>query len=154
MRSIILVSLFVAAFLTVHAQQDFQILQSTAQRIVVSYTPKYADTTMRTIEGNEYRFVDVLNSVFHNSDKTGYPQIPSRDFDIGVPSTTGNQINIRSISTAEISGIPLPFPKPEKDLSQKTLLYSKGSVYSGGSIYPNNVVYQYSSGSVRNMPVK
>jgi hypothetical protein len=153
MRSIILVSLFVAAFLTVHAQQDFQILQSTAQRIVVSYTPKYADTTMRTIEGNEYRFVDVLNSVFHNSDKTGYPQIPSRDFDIGVPSTTGNQINIRSISTAEISGIPLPFPKPEKDLSQKTLLYSKGSVYSGGSIYPNNVVYQYSSGSVRNMPV-
>lgn len=153
MRSIILFSLFVAAFLTVHAQQDFQILQSTAQRIVISYTPKYADTTLRTIEGTEYRFVDVLNSTFHNSNKTGYPQIPSRDFDIGVPSVSGNQIVVRSISTTELSGVPLPFPKPEKDLSQKTQLYTKGSVYSGNSTYPDNFVYQYSSGSIRNMPV-
>jgi len=109
MRSIILFSLFVAAYLTVHAQQDFQILQSTPQRIVISYTPKYTDTTLKSIEGNEYRIVDVVNSTFHNSNKTGYPQIPSRDFDIGVPNISGNQIIIRSISTVELSGTPLPF---------------------------------------------
>ncbi len=153
MRSIILFSLFVAAFLTVHAQQDFQILQSTAQRIVISYTPKYTDTTLRTIEGNEYRFVDVVNSTFHNSDKTGYPQIPSRDFDIGVPNISGNQIIIRSISTVELSGVPLPFPMMEKELNQKVQLYSKGTVYSGNSMYPGDFIYQSSAGSIRNMPV-
>ncbi len=153
MRSIILFSLFVAAYLTVHAQQDFQILQSNAQRIVISYTPKYTDTTLQSIEGNEYRIVDVVNSTFHNSDKTGYPQIPSRDFDIGVPNISGNQIIVRSISTVELSGTPLPFPKLEKDLTQKVQLYSKGGVYTGSAAYPTDFIYQYSAGSVRNMPL-
>ena len=153
MRSIILVSLFVAAFLTVHAQQDFQILQSTSQKVVISYSPKYVDTTHKTIEGNEYRIVNILNGVFHNSDKTGSPQIPSRDFDIGVPGLSGNQIHVRSITTTEISGNLLPFPKLVKDLSQKQQLYTKNSIYSSNSTYPDNVIYQYSSGSIRNLPV-
>jgi hypothetical protein len=153
MRSIFLVSLFVAAFLTVHAQQDFQILQSTSQKVVISYTPKYVDTTFKTIEGNKYRTVNILHGIFHNADKTGYPQIPSRDFDIGVPNVAGNQIHIRSISTVEISGSLLPFPKYVKDLNEKQQIYAKGSIYSPNTTYPANSVYEYSSGSIRNLPV-
>jgi len=153
MRSIIFVSLFVAAILTLHAQQDFQILQSNSQKIVISYSPKYVDTTLQTIEGVEYRLVNILNGAFHNPEKTGNPQIPSRDFDIGVPSITGNQIHVLSISTKEISGNLPPFPKLIKDLSQKETAYSKSSVYTLKTMYPDNTLLEYSSGSIRNLPV-
>ena len=153
MRSIILGSYILCALFTLHAQQDFKIVESTTQKVVVSYSPVYLDTTYKAIDGNDYRIVQILNGEFLHAEKSGYPQIPSRSFQIGVPDNKGNRITIRSISTKEIIGTVLPFPKMVKNLANEKQSFIKSDVYNSSNVFPGSIIYENGSGSVRNLPV-
>ena len=153
MRSIIIGSLLFCALFSLHAQQDFKIIESTSQKIVVSYTPVYVDTTFKTVAGDSYRIIQILHGEFLGSGKAGYPQIPSRSFQIGVPNVEGNRITIRSMSTKELSGTILPFPKMTKDLADSKFKYARSDIYNSSTVFPENVIFENGSGSIRNLPV-
>ena len=153
MRSIMFISIIIGVTYTLRAQQDFKIIESTSQKVVVSYSPAYLDTTIKSIDGNDYRIIRIANETLCQPEKTGSPQIPSRCFQIGVPELKGNQIRIRSLFSTEITGILPPFPKAVKTQDGISEIYEKGSMYYSSNVIPDNIVSESSAGSIRNLPV-
>jgi hypothetical protein len=153
MRSIVLILLTIGICNNLKAQQDFKILESTSRKVVISYSPVYTDTSIKKIGSYEYRTVQMLSGIFLQYKNSGAPQIPSRSFQIGVPNIKGNRISIRSMTTKEIKGTLIPFPLLVKNPTNPEQLYVKNDIYNKTGTYPEQIVYESSSGSIRNLPV-
>ncbi|HET7153023.1 MAG TPA: C25 family peptidase propeptide domain-containing protein, partial [Candidatus Kapabacteria bacterium] len=90
---------------------DYRIISSNAQEMVVEYKPAYAPTDTLTIDGKRYlRFHFRDESEIHPG-KAGTPDILGRAFTLGLPSFTGNSVQIISAEYETVQGIPAPVPE-------------------------------------------
>lgn len=143
------VSLFLCQIL---AAQDFKILSSSANSLIVEYIPIYTDTILTIKEGKEYFEPVVLYGDIKNIDSTGEAKIIQRLFNVGVPNEYGNTIQVIESSFTSLNGLlaPVPFAEENFELKSKTrtLLQSKyNSVKS-------DVVSFGDFGLVRNLPIQ
>jgi hypothetical protein len=96
-------------------QSDFKILNSNQNSIIFEFTPKYIDTSLTKINGQEYRKADFAYGYTDESISWGTPAVQERKLVIGVPSEFGNSIKVLSSSYKQIDGSIIPVPKYEKE---------------------------------------
>ena len=117
-------------------QQDFRILSSNQSSIIIEYYPQFADTSIRKINGQEFRNINLEFGYIDESIQTGIPEIPERRFVIGVPSEFGNAIKVLSSSYKIINGRVSPLPILEKENFLDGLKYEVSSEYFNYTDYP------------------
>jgi hypothetical protein len=125
----------------VFPQKDIRVISSTQSSIVIEYTPIYSDTSIRMIENQKFRNVDLEFGDLDDNAEFGTPAVPERRIILGVPSETGNTIRILASTYKEISGkvAPLPFYQMDGDLSVP--VYKTSSVYFNYKDFPELVSF-------------
>ena len=73
-------------------QQDYRIISSDQNSIIIEYTPQYLDSSIQKIDVQDFRNVEIAFGFIDESIAIGMPAIPERKFVIGVPSEFGNTI--------------------------------------------------------------
>lgn len=89
---------------------DYKILSSTAQELVVEYKPAYSHADTLTIEGKRYLKIHFRDESRIHPGNAGTPEIVGRAFTIGLPSLTGNSVEVISAEYEPVQGIPAPVP--------------------------------------------
>ncbi len=121
------VFLFLCSVLT--AQEDFRIISSSQNSIIVEFTPIYIDTSL--IKSN---FENFRNTIFKNAnfidDSIGMPQFPVRIFNFGVPNEFGNNIRVLSSNYKILKGNIRPIPDVKKTNGFSQFVYSKSKNYN------------------------
>jgi len=146
-----LVILFFVLNLSIYAQ-DLRVLSSDRYSIVIEYHPIYKDTLSISASGNSFKKLNLLGGYIENVTKYGLPQIPVREINIGVPSESGNTIQILSADYSTLSGQYVPVPQLQKDSLSSVEKYVVGDKYSNSST-PDVVAFgEY--GLVRNLAVQ
>lgn len=132
--------------------QDFKVLTSTSQQIIIEYTPVYSDTLF--ISGNSGPFfkINFKGAQLENLGSRGGYQIPFRPFNIGVPSELGNSIQIISSEYSTISGKYLPVPSLIKDSLGFSEVFIEGDAYN--KPFSKELVSFGEFGLLRNLPVQ
>lgn len=110
-----ILTLVLAFTAILNSQQDIRILASNQNSIVIEYTPQFVDTSVRKINGQEFRNLAISFGYVDESAEWGTPEIPERRLVIGVPSEFGNSIKVISSSYKEINGKVLPIQRYEKE---------------------------------------
>ena len=113
MKSKISVTIFLlTAF--VFPNEPIKIISSGFKSILIEFTPQYFETTEQII--NNQKFLNIGFAFgYTNSDKLGEPAVPGYSFNVGVPSETGNTIEVLNSVYTEIDGKVIPIPKMVKD---------------------------------------
>ncbi len=152
MKSKFTIILFLLFCLSQLLAQDFRVLSSDENSIVVEYTPVYSDTQKIMIDGENY-FSFVVANTFPDEQKTyGEPENSIRNFNIGLPSEFGNTIQIISSSFNTIRGKIAPVPYPDKSKDFYSAEYKITENYSQGS-NPEQVMFG-EFGMIRNLQVQ
>ncbi|MFZ1288620.1 MAG: type IX secretion system sortase PorU [Melioribacteraceae bacterium] len=119
--------LFLSAF--VAAQDDYKILSSSSNSLIIEYTPIYDDTTLSI-----YNFETFRNTLIRNCNLKenlhGLPEVPKRVFTIGVPQEFGNNLRIINSNYKIINGNLKPIPNIEKNNGFVEYNYVKSSDYN------------------------
>lgn len=110
-----ILTLVLAFTAILNSQQDIRILASNQNSIVIEFTPQFVDTSVRKVNGQEFRNIAISYGYVDESAEWGTPEIPERRLVIGVPSEFGNSIKVISSSYKEINGKVLPIPHYEKE---------------------------------------
>jgi len=146
-----LVILFFVLNLIANAQ-DLKVLSSDKTSIIIEYRPIYKDTLTISASGNSFIKLNLLGGYIENITKSGLPQIPVREINIGVPSELGNTIQILSADYSTLNGQYVPVPKLLKGSFSSVENYVINDKYSNFS-FPDIVAFgEY--GLVRNLPVQ
>ncbi|MBI5730311.1 MAG: type IX secretion system sortase PorU [Ignavibacteriales bacterium] len=146
-----LVILFFVLNLTANAQ-DLRILSSDRTSIIIEYRPIYKDTITISTSGNSFIKLNLLGGYIENITKSGLPQIPVREINVGVPSELGNTIQILSADYSTLNGQYVPVPQLRKDSLSSVENYIVGDKYSNFSAPDIAAFGEY--GLVRNLPVQ
>lgn len=94
-------------------QNSLKVISSDFQSIILEFTPEFSQ---RTLEINNQEYYRLNFDGGYASDlQWGEPEIPYYNFNIGVPSETGNTIEILNTVYKEIQGKIVPTPKPVID---------------------------------------
>jgi hypothetical protein len=118
--------------------QEIKILSSDAASIVVEYRPFYSDTLIIKSNGTQYyNFTIPLTRVF-NLDQPGDAQKFVREINIGVPSETGNTIQIIAQDYSTLNGKLLPVPQLMRDSIANYNKYFESNNY-GKSVFTDAV---------------
>lgn len=104
--------LFFTAF--VFAEDPIKIISSDYRSIVIEFTPEYLNPVEEIINNQKYLSINFKYG-FINSEKPGEPAIPEYVFNVGVPSETGNTIEVLNSIYKEIEGMIIPTPVLVKD---------------------------------------
>ena len=96
-------------------QKDIKVISSNQNSIVIEYTPEFVDTSIRAIDGQQYRNIELAFGTLDETQPVGIPAIPERRLVIGVPSEFGNSIKILNSMYKEFSGKVVPIPLLEKE---------------------------------------
>jgi len=141
--------------LTIRAlpQQDIKIISSDRSSIVIEFTPLYSDTSYVTINGEKYLRINFQYGYISYVNKAGEPAIPQQNINIGVPSETGNTVQVISSTYKIINGNIAPVPKPEKDGKITNLVYEIGSSYNNYKA-PDELISFGEYGLMRSVPVQ
>ncbi|MBT8387720.1 MAG: hypothetical protein KJO12_09940, partial [Ignavibacteria bacterium] len=140
MNNKILIIFFGFSFL-IFPQEDYRIISSDYNSIVLEYTPHYLDTSYRKIDNQDY-FEVVLNSGYlDNPDDWGTPSIPERRFSVGVPTEFGNTITLLNTNYIEKTGRILPKPKIVKDDELNNVVYETIADYNNYKDHPEVVTF-------------
>ena len=113
--------------------QDIKILSSDANSIIVQYLPVYVDTSTVSSNGTNYFNFSLPLTRINNVDSIGEAQILVRQLNIGVPSETGNTIQILSEEFSSLKGNLAPVPSIAKDSVSNHNVYSESSGYQNSS---------------------
>ncbi|RKY97413.1 MAG: hypothetical protein DRQ13_04710, partial [Ignavibacteriae bacterium] len=140
MKNKILIIFFAFSFL-IFPQEDYRIISSDHNSIVVEYTPHYLDTTYRKINNEQYFEVVLKSGYLDNPYDWGTPSIPERRFNIGVPAEFGNTITVLNTAYIEKSGRILPKPKLVKDEELNSVVYETSTDYNNYKDYPEVVSF-------------
>ncbi len=146
-----LVILFFVLNLTANAQ-DLRILSSDRTSIIIEYRPIYKDTLTISVSGNSFIKLNLLGGYIENITKSGLPQIPVREINVGVPSELGNTIQILSADYSTLNGQYVPVPQLRKDSLSSVENYIVGDKYSNFSAPDIAAFGEY--GLFRNLPVQ
>ncbi len=117
------VIVFLFLYLNVSAKDDYRIISSTRNSLIVEYTPRYLDTSFVTINSIKYLNSNIYKGFLFSED-AGFPQIPKRIINIGVPSEFGNTIKIISSKYEVVNAklLPVPVIKKEGEFSENQYL--------------------------------
>lgn len=140
MISKILISLLVLASL-LFSQQDLKILASNQNSIIVEYTPQFVDTSLKKINEQVFRSVNLAFGYVNDSIEWGTPEVPERRFLVGVPAEFGNSIRILSASYKLIEGRVLPVPSFEKENLLDGVKYEISPEYNNYVDFPELVSF-------------
>jgi hypothetical protein len=96
------------------AQNPLKVLHSDFQSVILEFASQYSQTTIKI---NNQDFLQIGFSGYYSNDlmEWGEPEIPLFRFNVGVPSETGNTIEVLNVVYNEISGRLVPLPKLVKD---------------------------------------
>jgi hypothetical protein len=131
---IFILTLAITAFL--FPQQDFKILASDQNSIILEYTPQFIDTAIRKINDQEFRSIGLAFGYVDESTEWGTPEIPERRMLIGVPSEFGNSIRILNSTYRVLNGKVLPVASYEKENFLDAVKYEVSPEYYNYVDYP------------------
>ncbi len=138
MKSKISIVLFILT-ITVYPQDDYRILSSDQNSIVIEYSPVYSDTSVRRIDNQEFRNIVLSLGYIPEPEIWGLPSIPERRMNIGVPSEFGNTIEILTTQYIELDGLVIPKPVFVKDETLYKYEFNIGDGYFDYVDYPELV---------------
>ncbi len=140
---------------SIHAfpQQDIKIISSNRNSLVIEYTPTFSDTSNISINGQNYINLELRFGFVPNQTKWGEPAVPERIINIGVPSETGNTIQILNSSYKIISGSIAPKPKMVKKNKMSAFNFEISNDYSNYT--PSKDLVRFGIyGMMRSVPVQ
>jgi len=140
MSNKILIIFFAFSFL-IFPQEDYRIISSDHNSIVLEYTPHYLDTSYRKIDNEQYLEIVLNSGYLDNPYDWGTPSIPERRFNIGVPAEFGNSITLLNTTYIEKSGRILPIPKIIKDKELNNVVYETSADYNNYKDHPEVVTF-------------
>ncbi|MDT3696559.1 MAG: type IX secretion system sortase PorU [Ignavibacterium sp.] len=129
MKSKISIILFLITTSFIYPQSDVRILSSDFNSVIIEYSPFYIDTSIVSVEGQQYRKTEFLFASIKNNDHWGSPMILERRLSVGVPSEFGNTIEIISFAYKELAGSLIPVPTPVFDTLSISYQYKQSSDY-------------------------
>ncbi len=119
--------LFLSAFTA--AQDDYKILSSSSNSLIIEYTPIYDDTTLSI-----YNFETFRNTLIRNcnlkENLQGMPEVPKRVFTVGVPQEFANNLRIINSNYKILNGNLKPIPNIGKNNDFVEYNYVKSSEYN------------------------
>ena len=128
MKSKILILLFFLSA-AAYSEDDFRILSSDQNSILIEYTPVFLDTSTIVIDNQSFRNVVLKIGYIPDPELWGNPAIPERRINFGVPSEFGNTIEVLNTTHIELSGNIIPKPKLIKDGDFSSYQYEMGDSY-------------------------
>lgn len=143
------VSLFLCPIL---AAQDFKVLSSTPNSLIIEFTPVYTDTIINVKEGINYFEPVFLFGEISNAGSIGEAKLIQRVFNVGVPNEFGNTIQVIESNFTTLNGLLAQVPFPEEKYKLNTR--GKELLQSNYGSVQNEIVSFGSFGLVRNLPVQ
>jgi len=140
MKNKILIIFFAFSFL-IFPQEDYRVISSNHNSIVVEYTPQYLDTAYKKINDEQYFEAILKSGYLDNPNDWGTPSVPERRFNIGVPAEFGNTITLLNTTYIEKSGKILPKPKFVKDKELHNVVYETSADYNNYVDHPEVVSF-------------
>jgi hypothetical protein len=134
-------------------QKDLKVLSSNQNSIIIEYTPQFIDTSIRIINQQQFRNVELAFGSIDESQPAGIPAIPERKLVIGVPSEFGNSIKILNSVYKEYSGNVIPIPSLQKENLLNAEKYEISPEYYNYTDYPELTSFG-DYGSARGLPVQ
>ncbi len=94
--------------------EPVKIISSDLRSILIEFTPSYFEAREQII--NNQKFINIGFAFgYTHSDKWGEPAVQEYNFNVGVPSETGNTIEVLNSIYTELNGKIIPIPKMVKD---------------------------------------
>jgi len=140
MKSKILILLF---FLSSFAfsQDDFRIISSDQNSILIEYTPVFLDTSSKVLDNQIFKNVVLSFGYIPEPELWGLPAIPERRFNIGVPAEFGNTIEVLNTKHIELQGNIVPKPQFVEDGDLFRYQYEVGGNYFDYQDNPELVLF-------------
>ncbi|MFC2094772.1 type IX secretion system sortase PorU, partial [Bacteroidota bacterium] len=124
-----------------YPQDDYRILSSDQNSIVIEYSPVYSDTSVRMIDAQEFRNIVLSLGYIPEPEIWGLPSIPEKRMNLGVPSEFGNTIEILTTQYIELDGLIIPKPELVKDETLYKYEFNIGDGYFDYVDHPELVVF-------------
>ena len=128
MKSEILILLFFLSTVA-YSEDDFRILSSDQNSILIEYNPVFLDTSTKVIDYQTFINVVLKFGYIPNPELWGIPAIPERRMNIGVPSEFGNTIEVLNTKHIELQGSIVPTPQLIKDGDFSSYHYKMADTY-------------------------
>jgi len=134
------------------SQEDLKVLSSTTSAMVIEFTPRYLPVEKVAADKNEFVKISFTGASTENSMNFGEPALLAKRFNIGVPSESGNTIQVLDYSFEETAGqlLPVPFPQNQNGIA--------GYTYTAGESYYKNQEREIASfgdfSYIRNYPTQ
>jgi hypothetical protein len=140
MKSKILILLFLLSA-TALSEDDFRIISSDQNSILIEYTPVFLDTSSKVIDNKTFKNVVLYLGYIPEPELWGLPAIPERRLNVGVPSEFGNTIEVLNTKHIELTGSIVPKPQFVKDGDLFQYQYEVKSNYFDYQDNPELVVF-------------
>jgi hypothetical protein len=144
---------FLIISISLLAQDDIKVISSDRNSIVIDYSPVYLDSTTIKIDNQDYLKFELKFGLIPNQVKCGEPLMLVRSLNIGVPSETGNTIQVISSSYKTVQGSLSPKPKLVKNGKKIDIVYEIGKNYSTSN--PESDIVRFGKyGLMRSVPIQ
>ncbi len=153
MKSKFLILILLISAASLFPQQDIKIISSDRNSLVVEYSPGISDTSVVKINRQDFINVHLKFGFVPSPEKWGDPAVPERVVNIGVPSETGNTIQILNSSFKILEGSIVPKPKFIKKGKFADYVYEVGNKYSN-YVSSEDIVKFGKFGLMRSIPVQ
>ncbi len=132
--------------------QDIKVLSSDLNSVIIEYRPSYRDTVSIPSQGEQFVNIYLNGGILEKTMKSGMPQLQVRALNLGVPSESGNNIQILSSDFTVLNGKYLPVPGYDKDSLGTVEKYFKAADYNASAF--GDLVTFGEFGLVRELPVQ
>ncbi|MDO8549315.1 MAG: type IX secretion system sortase PorU [Ignavibacteria bacterium] len=113
MKSKIFITFFLLSVFA-FPNEPIKIISSDFRSILIEFNPSYFETKEQII--NNQKFFNIGFAFgYSQSDKWGEPAVQEYNFNVGVPSETGNTIEVLNSIYTELDGKIIPIPRLVKD---------------------------------------
>ncbi len=144
--------LFLFIILNIHlSAQDIKVLSSNSSSIIIEYRPVISDTSIININGSKYFDFKILGTRFEKIGEFSTIQIPVKEINVGVPSETGNSIQIISAQFSNLQGKYILNREYEKDSISVSAKYAH---LSDNTVFENDLITFGEYGLIRSLPVQ
>ncbi len=134
-------------------QNDLQVITSNRNELIIQYTPGYSDTSIIKITNQNFIKVGLRYGIVPHPEDWGMPEVPERIISVGVPSETGNTIQILSSEYKTLNGNISPKPEMIKGKQLNEFVYKLKSGYY--NYKPNTELLSFGEyGMLRSIPVQ
>ena len=129
MNSKIFLVLILFTSIFIFPQESVKVISSTSKSLVLEYSPRYVDTSLVSINNQNYYNIQIAEGV-NQDDEWGMPAVPQKYVNVGVPSEFGNSISIIRSAYIKKKGKVTPVQKMVKDGDLNSFVYEFSSEYN------------------------